>query len=44
MNEFELIKNYFQKLSNKSKSPLKLNDDIYFDKRKKYSGEDVKID
>ena len=35
MNEFELIKNYFQKLSNKSKSPLKLNDDIYFDKRKK---------
>ena len=35
MNEFELIKNYFQKLSNKSKSPLKLNDDIFFDKRKK---------
>ena len=35
MNEFELIKNYFQKLSNKSPSALNLNDDVFFDKKKK---------
>ena len=34
MHEFELIKNYFQKLSIKSQSALKLNDDIFFDKNK----------
>jgi len=33
MNEFELIKNYFQKLSNKSPSALNLNDDVFFDKK-----------
>jgi thiamine-monophosphate kinase len=33
MNEFELIKNYFQKLSTKSPSALNLNDDVFFDKR-----------
>jgi len=33
MHEFELIKNYFQKLSKKSPSPLYLNDDVFFDKR-----------
>ena len=32
MHEFELIKNYFQKLSKKSPSALNLNDDIFFDK------------
>ncbi|MDA8537676.1 thiamine-phosphate kinase [Candidatus Pelagibacter bacterium] len=32
MNEFELIKNYFQKLSKKSQSSLNLNDDVFFDK------------
>ena len=32
MHEFELIKNYFSKLSNKSKSSLNLNDDVFFDK------------
>jgi len=32
MNEFELIKNYFQKLSKKSPSALNLNDDVFFDK------------
>ena len=35
MHEFELIKNYFQKLSKKSPSALNLNDDIFFDKKNK---------
>ena len=35
MHEFELIKNYFQKLSNKSPSALNLNDDVFFDKKNK---------
>ena len=34
MHEFELIKNYFQKLSKKSPSALNLNDDVFFDKNK----------
>ena len=33
MNEFELIKNYFLKLTN-NKNSLKLNDDVFFDKLK----------
>jgi thiamine-monophosphate kinase len=33
MYEFELIKKYFQKLSKKSPSALKLNDDVFFDKK-----------
>ena len=33
MHEFELIKNYFQKLSTKSPSALNLNDDVFFDKK-----------
>ena len=35
MHEFELIKNYFQKLSEKSLSSLNLNDDVFFDKKRK---------
>ena len=35
MHEFELIKNYFQKLSKKSPSALSLNDDVFFDKKNK---------
>ena len=35
MHEFELIKNYFQKLSIKSPSALSLNDDVFFDKKNK---------
>ena len=35
MHEFELIKKYFSKLTNKTKSSLKLNDDVFFDKKKK---------
>ena len=35
MHEFKLIKKYFSKLTNKSKSSLKLNDDVFFDKKKK---------
>jgi len=35
MHEFELIKNYFQKLSKKSAGALNLNDDIFFDKKSK---------
>ena len=34
MHEFELIKNYFQKLSKKYSSSLNLNDDVFFDKKK----------
>ena len=34
MHEFELIRNYFRKLSIKSPSTLNLNDDVFFDKRK----------
>ena len=34
MNEFELIINYFSKISKKNKSALNLNDDIFFDKNK----------
>jgi len=33
MHEFELIKNYFQKLTKKSPSALNLNDDVFFDKK-----------
>ena len=34
MHEFELIKNYFSKISKKNKSALDLNDDVFFDKDK----------
>jgi len=33
MDEFDLIKNYFQKLSKKSLGSLNLNDDVFFDKK-----------
>ena len=35
MHEFELIKKYFQKLSQKSPGALNLNDDVFFDKKNK---------
>jgi thiamine-monophosphate kinase len=35
MHEFKLIKNYFQKLSKKLPSALNLNDDVFFDKKKR---------
>ena len=35
MNEFELIKNYFKKLTKNNPSSKKLNDDVFFDKKKK---------
>ena len=34
MNEFEIISNYFLKISKKNKSALNLNDDVFFDKNK----------
>jgi len=34
MHEFELIKNYFLKLSKNNKFALNLNDDVFFDKKK----------
>ena len=34
MQEFELIKKYFLKLSKFNKSSLNLNDDVFFDKNK----------
>jgi Thiamine monophosphate kinase len=35
MDEFNLIRNYFQKLTKKNPSALKLNDDVFFDKKRK---------
>ena len=35
MHEFQLINKYFSQLSNKNKSSLDLNDDVFFDKSKK---------
>ena len=35
MHEFELINNYFQKLSKQSPCSLNLNDDVFFDKKNK---------
>jgi len=35
MHEFELIQNYFQKLSKNIPGSLNLNDDVFFDKNKK---------
>ncbi len=35
MDEFELIKKYFQRLTKNNPSALKLNDDIFFDKKRK---------
>ena len=35
MNEFQLIRKYFSKLSKDNKSALNLNDDVFFDKSKK---------
>ncbi len=35
MDEFKLIKKYFSKLASKSKGSLKLNDDVFFDKKSK---------
>ncbi len=35
MNEFELIQNYFQKISKNNPAAIKLNDDIFFDKKNK---------
>ena len=34
MHEFELIKNYFSKISKKNKAALNLEDDVFFDKKK----------
>ena len=34
MHEFELIKEYFSKLTKSNKSALNLNDDVFFDKKK----------
>ena len=33
MNEFELIKNYFQKHTKNNPAAMKLNDDVFFDKK-----------
>ena len=35
MDEFELIKKYFQKISNDNPNAKKLNDDVFFDKKNK---------
>ena len=35
MNEFQIIKKYFSRLSKKNKNSLNLNDDVCFDKTKK---------
>ena len=33
MNEHQIIKNYFSKLTNNNPSALNLNDDVFFDKK-----------
>ena len=35
MHEFDLIKNYFKRLTKNNESALNLNDDVFFDKNKK---------
>ena len=35
MHEFELIKKYFSKITNRFKGSLNLNDDVFFDKNNK---------
>ena len=35
MDEFELIKKYFQKISNNNSHAKKLNDDVFFDRKKR---------
>ena len=35
MNEFDIIKNYFEILTKKNSNSLDLNDDVFFDKKKK---------
>ena len=35
MDEFDLIKNYFKKISKNNPSAKNLNDDVFFDKKKK---------
>ena len=35
MDEFELIKNYFKKISNNNPNAKKLNDDVFFDRKNK---------
>ena len=37
MHEFELISNFFTNLSKNNKAALGLNDDVFFDKKKKNS-------
>ena len=37
MQEFDLIKDYFSKLAKNNKSALGLNDDVFFDKKKRIS-------
>ena len=36
MDEFKIIKKYFKKISNNNKSAKDLNDDVFFDKKKKF--------
>ena len=35
MHEFQLIKKYFSKLTERNTSALNLNDDVFYDKSKK---------
>ena len=34
MDEFDLIKNYFQRITKNNPGAKKLNDDVFFDRRK----------
>ena len=36
MHEFQLINNYFKKLTKNNKNSLNLNDDIFFDKKNSF--------
>ncbi len=37
MHEFKLIEKFFSKLSRNNKHSLNLNDDVFFDKKKKFN-------
>ena len=37
MNEFKIISNYLQKLTKNNPSAIDLNDDVFFNKKKKIS-------
>ena len=44
MDEFEIIKKYFQKITINNPGAKKLNDDVFYDKTKKLAGKPVPVE